>query len=283
MFCKNCGNQLIEGDKFCGNCGQNIDNPVSQTVENSIKLNNSVFFELLKQYFTKPLSFFNELKDKDLVKSSVILLIGLPIINGLLSILYNSAVVSSIFGLFKKLPNILAEAGMITKGEAIKGQAELFTSNQFINFKDKVENLIDNKEIFLSGAAQILIIIVLTGIILGILNAIILKGKIKAADIFFISTVSYIPLILSMILAIIATFISIIFGVTILLSGYILSFITLYSGIRQLSNESNDKIFIFMIILFILMSAVLSICIVLRIDSSIMSIMNTFNTMKGFL
>lgn len=283
MFCKNCGNQLIEGDRFCGNCGQNIDNPVSQTVENSIKLNNSVFFELLKQYFTKPLSFFCELKDKDLVKSSVILLIGLPIINGLLSILYNSAVVSSIFSLFKKLPNILAEAGIITKGEAIKGQAELFTSNQFINFKDKVDNLIDNKEIFLSGAAQILIIIVLTGIILGILNAIILKSKIKATDILFISTVSYIPLILSMVLATIATFISIIFGMTILLSGYILSFITLYSGIRQLSNESNDKIFIFMIILFILMSAVLSICIVLRIDSSIMSIMNTFNTMKGFL
>lgn len=283
MFCKNCGNQIIEGDKFCGSCGQNIDNTDSQRIVTPIKMKDSALLELLKKYFIKPVSFFSELKDKDLLKTSIALLIALPVINGLLNILYNSAVVSSIFSLFKKLPNILAEAGIITKGEALQGQTELFASNQFINFKDKIDNLIDNKEIFLSGSGQILIIMILTGIILGILNAIILKSKIKATDILFISTVSYIPLVLAMVVAIIATFISILFGLFILFSGYILSFITLYSGIRQLSNETNDKAFILMTILFVLISAVLSICIVLRIDSSIMSIMNTFNTLKGFV
>ena len=118
---------------------------------------------------------------------------------------------------------------------------QLMMSSQVLQAKSNINAMVDNKDIFLNGAIQVLVIMVVTAIILAILNAIILKNKIKPIDIIFISTASYIPLVLSMAVASIATLISIIFGLLILASGYILSFITLYSGIRQISDEKNDK------------------------------------------
>ena len=30
MFCKKCGKELEDGTKFCGNCGQKVDDEVTQ-------------------------------------------------------------------------------------------------------------------------------------------------------------------------------------------------------------------------------------------------------------
>lgn len=156
-------------------------------------------------------------------------------------------------------------------------------SNQMLDIKNKINAMIDNKEIFLTGFGNVLVMIIVTAIILAILNSIILKNKIQFTDILFISISSYIPLVLSMALGTLATLISIIFGAFVIISGYILSFITLYSGIRQISNEKNDKVFTLMAILFLVISAVLSILIVQEIQSSIMTIVNNFNSIKQFL
>lgn len=283
MFCKNCGSEMLDGDKFCGVCGQdqsgNVGNSNGFIPPNKVK--DSSLIKLLKNYFIKPLSFFSELKGEDLVKTSVALFLGLPIIYGLLNMLYTSAVINSAFSMLKKLPNILASAKIISEKEALNASQQLIMSSEVLEAKSKINALIDNKEIFLSGASVVLVIIVVTAIILAILNAIILKNKIKPIDIIFISTVSYIPLVLSMVVASLATLISILFGLLILASGYILSFITLYSGIRQISDEQNDKIFTLMTILFIAISAILSIYIVNRVESSLLETMNIFNNFKN--
>ena len=280
MFCKNCGKEVAEGDGFCGNCGQSSEN------KPGIKLHIAKDFmivKLIKTYFTKPLSFFSELKNEDSVKTSVGLLIGLPIIYGLLNILYTSSLINSFFNMFNKLPDILSKAGIISAKEAIMAKQELLLSSEVVDVKNKISAFVDNKDIFFNGAGQVIGIIILTGIILAIINAAILKNKMSYKDILIISTASYIPLVLSLILAIIATFISVIFGAFILISGYILSFITIYSGIRQLSEEKNDKVFIIMAILFVVISAVLQYLVTKQFENSIMEILNVYETMENFL
>lgn len=281
MFCKNCGSKIVNGDRFCGSCGQQqLVNLEAYGGFASVVRSNSILVKLLKSYFIKPVSFFSELKGEDLLKTSVALLLGLPIIAGLLNILYSSALINSIFSIIKKLPGILAEAKIITENEALQASQELMMSSKILDAKSRINSLIDNKDVFLNGAGQVLVIIILTAVLLAILNALILKNRIKPADILFISTASYIPLVLSMVLAIIATFISITFGLLILVSGYILSFITLYSGIRQFSDENNDKIFILMTILFVLISAILAICIATKLESSLITLKSIMDNLE---
>ena len=124
--------------------------------------------------------------------------------------------------------------------------------------------------------------IILTGVVLLILNAVVLKNKIKKEDVLFIVTASYIPMVLSVAAASLVTLISISFGLFILASGYILSFITLYSGIRQLSEETNDKTFMLMIILFLIISALLSICVTKYIETSFVQIKGIMDPIKDF-
>ncbi|OOM79058.1 zinc ribbon domain-containing protein [Clostridium sp. BL-8] len=285
MFCKNCGNEVLDGDKFCGVCGcqQSETGSMPRSGHTRIKVVDAGLIKLCKNYFIKPVSFFSELKGEELLKSSIALLIGLPIIYGILNILYASAFLNSIFSMIQKLPQILASAKIISEQEAARGSQELMMSNEMLEAKSKINALIDNKDIFLGAFAHIFIIMILTAIILAILNAIILKNKINLVDILFLSTASYIPLVISMALASIVTFISIIFGLLILFSGYALSFITLYSGIKQISEENRDKVFMIITILFVLCSALLSIVIVKYIESSLISTMNIFNSFKGLI
>lgn len=283
MFCKNCGNVISDGDKFCGTCGhqQSGSAGVSGGTIASVKLMDIGLIKLFKNYFIKPISFFSVLKGEDLLKSSIALLLGLPIIYGLLNILYTSALINSIFSMIKKVPEILVSAKIISQSDAIKMSQELMMSSEVLNAKSKINALVDNKDIFLNGFSQIMIIIILTAIILAILNAIILKNKIKPIDILFISTASYIPLVLAMAVTTITTLVSIMFGLLILISGYILSFITLYSGIRQISEEKNDKVFVIITMAFILGSIILSIIIMKRIESSLISSLNILDSFKS--
>lgn len=281
MFCKNCGNQIIEGDKFCGACGQPVDNPGG----NSIRIKSEIGGEVvnsIKTYFTKPLSFFSEFKEKDVLRPSIVLLVVLPIIYGVFNILYTSAVINSIVNMIGKLPQLLSKTGMLSKAEATLAQASLMQSSEVTASKSMLHSLISNKDIFIKGVIQLLIIIILTGVVLLILNAVVLKNKIKKEDVLFIVTASYIPMVLSVAAASLVTLISISFGLFILASGYILSFITLYSGIRQLSEETNDKTFMLMIFLFLIISALLSICVTKYIEASFVQIKGIMDPIKDF-
>lgn len=280
MFCKNCGKEVAEGDGFCGNCGQSSENKPGVRVNIS---KDFMILKLIRIYFTKPLSFFSELKDEDSVKTSVGLLVGLPIIYGLLNILYTSSLINSFFNMFNKLPDILSKAGIISAQDALSAKKELLLSGEVVDVKNKISAFVDNKDVFFNGAGQVIGIIILTGIILAVINSLILKNKMSYKDILIISTASYIPLVVAVVLATIATLISVAFGGFILISGYILSFITIYSGIRQLSEEKNDKVFIIMAILFVVISAVLAIYITKQFENSIMGISNAFETVGNFI
>lgn len=294
MFCKNCGKAISEGDSFCGNCGTRI---VSDGKSKKINVNLSLpkfsfkdiaikdlkIVEMMKMYFKKPLSFFKEINESELVNTCVTFLIGLPIIYGLLNILYNASFLSSLFSEMKKLPELLVEMGVIQSSEATAFKNEILLSSSLSNFKGQINSMVDNKELFINGFLNVLMLMLVTGIILYALNSLILKKKLNEKQIFLISTASYIPLVLSLAAATIVTFISMTFGIFIILAGYILSFITLYNGIQELSEESCDNAFRIMIVIFVCMSIILSIAIIGEFHDSLKTIGKTVQAFKGFI
>lgn len=284
MFCKNCGSEISNGDRFCGTCGQPQfeSGSIPRGTFTQGRVMDTGLVKLIKNYFIKPVSFFSELKGENSLKTSISLFIGLPIIYGLLNIIYTSALVNSFFSMLKKLPEVLANAKIVPQQEAARLSQELAMSNELLEAKSRINSMIDNKDVFLHSFIQLLVIIILSAIILAILNAVMLKNKIKHEDILFLAVSSYIPLVIAAAITSIATLVSITFGLLILFSGYILSFITLYSGIKQISEEKNDKVFVIMIIFFVVCSALLSIFIVKQIESSLVSTMQLLDPVKKF-
>ncbi|WP_293978922.1 zinc ribbon domain-containing protein [uncultured Clostridium sp.] len=289
MFCKNCGSPIKDGDVFCGNCGQPVDSSANSGINRgSSKRHADVsgsisFFECIKTYFNSPLSFFTKMRNTDLIKKSIALIIGLPIMSGLLNILYNSAVLNSLFNAVKNLPDLLVKSGFIDSSVATTYKSGIVMSDEFYTFKNRITTLIDNKDIFVGGFVQVISIIIATIVAVELINTVFLKKKIEQREIVFISSASYIPLVISIALAALVSLLSILFGLLIVISGYILSFITLYSGLKQYSSESSDKIFMLMSFLFILVSAILSFVIMKEFENSLVSIAKAFQSVKNFL
>lgn len=288
MFCKNCGTKLDDGDAFCSNCGA----PVGTSAKNHESFQGNVSHAALNEipivtffsyYMKKPLSFFEKYKKEDSIKISVPLLILLPILYGFISIVYSKCVVKAAVSLIKKIPEFMSKMGLISAQDVVRAKNEMMMSDSWLNIDQKISGLIDKKDIFFSGFGNLLIIIIVTVVLLAALNALMFKNKMSARDIMIISTSSYIPLVLSFVAASIGTLISILFGLCILVSGYILSFITLYNGIKQLSGENEDKVFAVMIILFVISSAVVSFGFIMECESSMITIGKAFNTVKDFL
>lgn len=295
MFCKNCGKLLNEGDLFCGECGT----PVSeQTAGNNAQgektykvevqvpafnLDGVQVLKLAKIYFTRPISFFKEFKNCDNIKTAAVMTIALPFIYAVLSIIYASTTISAFFSSIKKIPQFLAKSGIISFNDAIQAQAEISSSQEFYAFKASFKNMVDYKKIFGSSFIQLLAIMIITFIILELINVVIIKNRIKASNIFFVTSCSFTPLVLSFALASIVNFVSILCGTFIIIFGYALSFITLYSGLKELSDEKNDKVFIVMTILFILMSIVTTVTVTKQIESSLLEIRNIFDSIDNFI
>lgn len=291
MFCKNCGNQIAENHTFCGNCGtktfETSINSTGGSINNShefIKVKNTSM-KFIKTYLSQPISFFKEVKnsEEDLNKVSLIVLTVLSVLHGFINIMYSSALINSSVSFIKKIPNLLAKSGVISPIEV----SALTFDSDYLEFLEKYKsyyhNLIDNKDIFISGLIGLVAIVLVTAIVLQLLNIIILKNKLNFTKILFISTTSYIPLVLATLVGVIATMISMLFGVFIIMSGYILSFITLYNGILEFSEESKDKVFTMLTIAFVIISAVLSIAIIQYIESSLAGLMKSIdNFPRGY-
>ncbi|KHD16189.1 zinc ribbon domain-containing protein [Clostridium butyricum] len=287
MFCKNCGGQIKEGDVFCGNCGVQADDIPQRNQENDKNsdktITNMKGFDEVKIYFKNPLSFFSKMKGSNLMIKSIVLILGLPIISGIFNVFYNSAVLNSIFSSVKNLPDLLVKSGLIDISQSSILKNGIVMSNEYYEFKNRIMTIVDNKEIFISGFFQVISLMIVTIVVIELLNYVLLKNKIKQNEILFVSSASYIPLAISIIVASLVSLLSILFGILIIVSGYILSFITLYNGIKEFSNESEDKIFGIMVCLFILVSGILSFIIMKEVENSLISIGKLLKSIESFL
>lgn len=291
MFCSNCGNKLEGGDEFCSNCGYKVSSRNtsvssskmidfdSENIKKTISSYSLV--KILKKYFINPLSFIKDFKGKELTRPVIELLISLSIINGFLNIFYTSTFIRKVFNVIKKLPNILVKSGVISPNEYLN---DFYTGNiekELTVIRTTIENYIDYKSIFFSGVARLLIMIVLTGIILLVVNAILLKGKNKIIDLFFLSCITYMPFVIASLLGTLATYISILFGWLIIISGIILSFITLFNGLKEISEETEDKVFITVAVTFIIFAIIASIFVATYVPSNISDFINKIKAMDS--
>ncbi|WP_294406335.1 zinc ribbon domain-containing protein [uncultured Clostridium sp.] len=279
MFCKNCGASVNTDDVFCGECGGRVNSTGSTENirrENIARANNEMVGKA-KNYFMNPVSFLSQLGEDNLMKKILIFALGLPVLSGIINILYSSIFIKAILKTVEKIPNIFG------KGMA----SSLFStgikmSDEYRELKDMLENLLDKNEIFMGGFIHVLGIIIITFIIIEIINIAILKGKMHHEKIMLLSAVSYIPLIVCMLAGAVGTYFSILFGFFMILSGYILSFINLYNGLKLYTKDEEDMVYKLMGLFFIILSVILSFIIVTQFKSSISSLMNTISMFYSF-
>lgn len=262
MFCINCGKEVKDEDAFCGYCGQptnggnegidsnlsgnlnnnNVNGSMNTTVNNFNKVVSENTFKIgkiLKIYFKNPLKFFEEFKGQDLLKESVIMLIVLAIFNGIINLIERSAIISSIMRSVNNMANVFT-AG--TSSYNARGDVN--------GMQTVLNTIIDRGQIFLFGILYAAIFIGATTLIILILNATIFKNKMLIKDIFFISTMSYIPVVLGMVVGAIITYLSFGLGIVFIVVGYLAGAITLFNGIKKYSEENENKVFVIMLIYF---------------------------------
>lgn len=279
MFCKNCGASVNAEDIFCGECGGRVNSTenAGNIRRENITAANSEMMNKAKNYFMNPVTFLSQLGEDNLMKKILIFALGLPVLSGIINILYSSILIKAILKTVEKIPNIFGKgmaSGLFSAG--------IRMSDEYRELKGMLETLLDKNEIFTGGFIHVLGIIIVTFIIIEIINIAILRGKIQHEKMMLLSTVSYIPLVVCMFAGVVGTYFSILFGIFMMLSGYVLSFINLYNGLKLYSEDEEDRVYKLMGIFFIILSIILSFIIVTQFKSSINSFMNTLSMFDSF-
>ena len=255
MFCQKCGNEINDMDTFCAFCGTKVqpNNNCLRKKENyniqSINFKETVFGKFVTNYIKKPLSIYSLMKNEDTLKVSIGMVIGMPIIYGLFHMLY-------FVSFFKNLINNLAyyiNNLLNTLGSSLGSSLGLkYTPSDFFEISDEISKIKDKIQSYVStntslhnyffeGIIIMFLIMLIAFVIVEICNAVILKNSISQKNIFFMSTVSFIPLVFALIVSNIVIYVSFIATLWILVLGLIMSLISLFGGILELNETSKDR------------------------------------------
>lgn len=290
MFCINCGKEINDNDAFCQFCGQSTDIGTNKDVSNMSRNIDSGNFNkyahkntikmggILKSYFKRPITFFEEFKGQNLLKESIIMVVILALLNGIVNLIESSAIVTSLMKSLNKISSLVGAASSYN------------TYGQINSIQTVLDTLIDKGQLFFFGIVYAAIFIGATTLIVLILNATILKNKISFKDIFFISTMSYLPVIIGMLVGSVITYLSIGIGILFVLVGYLAGAITLFNGIKKYSEENENKVLFIMLIYFAIILITMLFVIqyqtkefVLKIIQTIYTSRNPFNSLADGL
>lgn len=270
-FCAFCGakvpinnDSLNEQPNYNTNYNSNINNGTntysSQFTNNQQMAYNSkftdfketVFGKLLLNYFKKPLSIYSLMKDEDTLKVSVGMAIAMPIIYGFFHMLY-------FVSFFKNLINNLGYYANSIFVKLVSGFGDTYGveygSTDLLQFSDEISEIKDmlkqylfmnipKGDYFFKGVVVMFLMMAVAFAIIEICNATILRNSISHKNILLIVTVAYIPLVISIIISNIIIYSSIVATLLILVLGVIMSLISLFSGVLELNEESNDKTYL---------------------------------------
>lgn len=259
-------NQYMNGQN--PNYGQNY-------VQNRKTFSETVFGKLIVNYFKKPLSVFSVMKGEDTIKVSAILAVVMPIIYGCFHMLYFISFFKNLVNnLAYYINNILKSASNgLGSGFGVKYKPSDFLdiSDSISKIKDKVQTSISSNmecsDYFFKGILVMFLIMLIAFITIEICNAILLKNTISQKDILLLATVGFIPLLLALIINNVVIYISFIATLCIFALGLIMSLITIFSGVVQLSNESRERAYITVLINNIVLVAAMPFIINIGINS----------------
>lgn len=309
MFCQNCGKKIKENDVFCGSCGAKVitssenaqkssddnENYRDSSMQNSEKDNGinhesytqehidfkeTVFGKVMHNYFKKPLSIFSLMKDEDTTKTSIGFLIGIPILYGLFHMLYFISffknIVNNVLYYVNKLSSIL--------GSSYEEVDFYEYSDEISKIKNTIQTYISTNmeypDYFFKGILVMFLMIAVTFIIVEICNATILKNSMNHKNILFISSIGFIPLLFAVILNNFVIYISFMATLIILILGFIMSLITIFSGVVQLNDERHDRAYWTMFINNVILMIIMPFIIKLGISSVLNTVAKIFKLMN---
>lgn len=268
MYDQNNNNMYQQNNNYNN---QYVDGQVSNYVSQHRQFSETVFGKLVSNYFKKPLSIFSLMKEEDTLKTSIGLLIGMPILYGFFHMLY-------FISFFKKLINNLAYYISNILNDLSTGLGNIlglkYTASDFFDISDGIAKVKEKVQTYVSlnmkcsdyffkGILVMFLLILITFVVIEICNTVILKNSISQKNVIFIVTVGFVPLIMALILNNVVIYISFIATLCIFAFGLIMSLITIFSGIIQLNSESRDRVYLTMcinnIVLFIAMPFIIKI------------------------
>ena len=228
-FCKKCGQEIGSNEQFCGNCGtgvvegSNVNNNANEVKSISNSNFNIYIDEILqvaKGMLRKPVSTIVSCGDKLKKESTGILILGLAILFGVLNMWTVKKIASDVEKLFSEsLGSVFGLGGMF--GESITGSMSY-------------------SKIFM----QSLLIFIIAIIILFGLNYLIgkhiFKSSVKPLTIVNIVSCSAIPFIVALFIRIILSYISSTLAFAVLFIGVIVTLISLFRGITEALNLSEE-------------------------------------------
>lgn len=270
MFCKVCGKEIKEGDAFCTSCGAKLSddsklNTFSEKPETSTNYEDyenddeieeeyvqphrtfkeTMFGKTIINYFKHPLQVFSIMKNEDTTSTSIGILVGTIVLYGIFSMLYFITFLKNIVDIFfigiNSLSDNLKNILNIDISDYYDYSEEISSLKNGINTYLTTRG--DNFSYFIKSALSIGILILITFVIIEICNAIILKNRISHKNILFISAIGFVPLLISTIVNNILIYISFFATVIIAIFGFIMSLTTIFTGILQVSNKKDDKIY----------------------------------------
>ena len=266
MFCKVCGKEIKEGDAFCTSCGAKISDDSSLNITQKPTDNEEYDYEAQNEdeyvqahrsfketmlgktvinYFKHPFQVFSIMKNEDTASTSIGILVGTIILYGIFSMLYFITFLKNIVDIFFRAINSLSNS--------LKNILNIDISDYY-NYSEEISNLKngintylttrgDNFSYFIRSALSIGILILITFVIIEICNSIILKNRITHKNILFISAIGFTPLLISTIVNNILIYISFFATIILAIFGFIMSLITIFIGMLQVSNKKDDKIY----------------------------------------
>lgn len=307
MFCKNCGKQINESDVFCGFCGTKVkiasrgdfeneisdntnkgdrvrDNEIKQPVytHQNVNFKETIFGKIACNYFKKPLSIFSLMKNENTTKTSIGFLFGIPVIYGLFHMLFFISffknIVNNIFYYMNKLGSIfgLGDSNLDFYQYSSEISKIKTTVESYLSVNMKYPNY------FLNGMLIMFLIIAITFIVIEICNATILKNSMSHKNILFVSTVGFIPLMLAIILNNVVIYISFVATIAIIILGLIMSLVTIFSGISQLSDMKKDRAFWTILISSAALMCVMPFIMKISLSSCIETVMGIVKSMNSF-
>ena len=228
-FCKKCGQEISSNEQFCGNCGMGVVegrnlNIAPKETRSSSNSNINVYIneilEVAKGMLRKPISTIVNCDIKLKKESTGILILGLAVLFGILNMWTVKKLASDMEKLFSdSIGGVFGLNGML--GESITGRMSY------------------SKILFQSVLLFVIAIIILFALNY-LIGKYIFKASVKPLTIVNIVSCSAIPFVVALFLRIILSYISSTLAFTVLFLGVIIAMISLFRGITEALNLSEE-------------------------------------------
>ena len=213
-YCSKCGKLLEKGAKC--NCQASKKVARKETIKEFIK----EFLTIYKTIFTKPIDTIKTYTNKPNMIISSIQVLVFALFTGI----YSMFIAKSIYVLY----------GIITK--------EYFTAIYNANINSiSLNTNIPYFRIFIIAVLFIVILTVLTTIAIYLVNSLIFKSKSSIKRVFCLYSINTVVPTIALVLASLVSILSLQLSIIILLFGFILANIYLFSGIKFISIKDDNK------------------------------------------